>query len=145
MTTIAHHRKDLRIEAQFLPDSLGDLLALRPRLVAMIATGEVDGIRASSADTVADGIVGWLVAKAAGETDTLTASTRSRYRRILGQLAEQEPPGGRRRDAGRARLGVVAGGGVVAGLAASGHPVLALVAAPIIYGDDVTSTGLAAA
>lgn len=65
----------LRNEADHLPASLEDAAAVRRSL-----------IDAGQTPQVADGIVGWLVAKATGEPDYTSAPTRSRYRRILATL-----------------------------------------------------------
>ncbi len=92
MTAITHHRKDLMIEAEYLPATVHDLAELRRQLVDLIEAGATD-VAPRSADTTADSIVGWLVSKLDG-ADNLSAPTRSRYRRILAQLAEHDDDGG---------------------------------------------------
>lgn len=73
-------RRDLRNEADYLPETVEDLVDLR-QLV----------IEAGHSAPVANGLVGWLLSKAAGEADTTSSRTRSTYRKIL---AELEPIGG---------------------------------------------------
>lgn len=65
----------LRNEADFLPEQVSDLASVRENVLA-----------AGHAPAVADGIVGWLVAKANGQPDLTSSKTRSRYRRILAEL-----------------------------------------------------------
>lgn len=78
-------RRDLRIEAHFLPDDLADLVELRERILA-----------SGQPEQVAHGIVGWLVAKSAGERDSLSSRTRASYRKVLADVAgvpEDDPDG----------------------------------------------------
>lgn len=72
----------LRNEADWLPEDLGDLVDLRRRIIA-----------AGHASQVANGIVGWLLSKAAGERDDTASDTRSRYRKILAELDVDHDPG----------------------------------------------------
>lgn len=127
---LTHHRKDLMIEGAFLPSSVEDLIDLRDRVVELIAAGDVDGIKPSGADAVANGITGWLVAKAAGQTDTLSAPTRSRYRKVLAALGDADD--GARAQAGFATAGMATALATVTTLAAA-RPGVALALAPIIY------------
>ena len=68
-------RDHLRNEAAYLPESVEDLADLRRRVIA-----------AGYPQQTASGIVGWLVAKAAGDPDLTSAPTRSQYRKILAEL-----------------------------------------------------------
>jgi hypothetical protein len=79
---MAIKRKDLRNEADHLPGSVGDLIALRRRLIEVGAS-----------PAKANGLIGWLIAKKAGEPDTTGNSVRSEYRKLLAQLGEPEPIG----------------------------------------------------
>lgn len=138
MTAITHHRKDLMIEADYLPASVADLAELRRQLVALIGSGNCDEVKPASAETTADSIVGWLVSKLDG-ADNLSAPTRARYRRILGQLAEHGGDGGGQRGSvtlAGAFLAMV--GGLAPAAAATGRPVaMALaMASPIIYDES---------
>lgn len=65
----------LRNEADFLPSSIDDAARVRQAI-----------IDAGNPAQVADGIVGWLISKAAGHPDRTASDTRSRYRRILATL-----------------------------------------------------------
>jgi len=65
----------LRNEADHLPSSLEEAAAIRAAL-----------LDAGQPPQVADGIVGWLIAKATGQPDLTAATTRSRYRRVLATL-----------------------------------------------------------
>jgi hypothetical protein len=71
-------------EGPFIPASLADVIDLRQRV-----------LDAGHSESVANGVVGFVVAKAAGEATPLTDVTRSRYRRILRELGEDGPDGGR--------------------------------------------------
>ena len=68
-------RDHWRIEALYLPDDLDDLAELRRRV-----------IEAGHSASVANGLVGWLLSKTAGETDVSESRTRSKYRKILAEL-----------------------------------------------------------
>jgi hypothetical protein len=141
MTAISHHnRKDLMIEARFLPDSIDQAEQLRHLIRAVIEAGHVDGLNPRYAEATANGITGWLVGKRAG-VDGLSAPTRSQYRKVLQALedrAPRDPQGGRVRRPGIS--GVLAGSGaVLAGAVATGEPMAVLMAtvvvlaSPIIY------------
>jgi hypothetical protein len=67
--------RSLRNEADFLPASIDDAAAVR---AAVLEAGHTPAL--------ADGLVGWLIAKAAGHADNSSPTTRSRYRRILATL-----------------------------------------------------------
>jgi hypothetical protein len=84
-----------RNEADFLPESLEDLADLRRRVMD-----------AGHSAPVANGLLGWLVSKAAGEDDVTNSVTRSKYRKILAELPPPEGPVG-----GPARLEVVGSDG----------------------------------
>lgn len=71
----------LRNEADYLPADLGDLVELRRRLVA-----------AGHPAHVVAGVIGWLVAKSAGDIDPTSAPTRSKYRKILAELELDDGP-----------------------------------------------------
>ena len=127
-------RKDLRIEGEFLPLDLEDLTALRQRIVVAIEAGEIEEVKPRVADSVANGITGWLVAKASGERDTLSGVTRTKYRRVLSRLEEMDPEGGQRGSATlRQVLGMGAVSMVAAAAAASSRPELLALVPPIIY------------
>jgi hypothetical protein len=84
---VAIRRRDLtEREAPFLPETFDELLELRRQLRA-----------AGHSPAVVNGVVAWLVGKAAGEPDESAATTRSRYRRILSDLGAPTtvPPGPR--------------------------------------------------
>jgi hypothetical protein len=72
--------RSLRNEADYLPGDLAELVQLR-----------ADVIAAGHSRRVADGLCTWLIAKAASESDTTSANTRSKYRRILSEIAGQPP------------------------------------------------------
>lgn len=74
MSTVVNPRS-LGIEAKYVTYSVADLVALRRRLLA-----------AGESEAVAAGIIGWLVAKAAGDPNSINATTKARYRRILERL-----------------------------------------------------------
>jgi hypothetical protein len=131
MTTITHHRRDLMIEADYLPADLADLAELRRQLVQLISSGETD-VAAASADTTADSIIGWLVCKLDG-VDALAASTRSRYRKILAQLSATGGGPGERGSANLTGTFVALAGAVAAAAVASGRPGAVALASPIIY------------
>jgi hypothetical protein len=141
MTAISHHnRKDLMIEARFLPDSIEQAEQLRHLIRSMIDSGKVDGLNPRNSEATANGITGWLIGKRDG-VDGLTSNTRSQYRKVLHALEDQaprDPQGGRVRRPGI--VGVLGGSGaVMAGAIATGDPVavamaaVVVVAAPIIY------------
>jgi hypothetical protein len=141
MTAISHHnRKDLMIEARFLPDSIEQAEQLRHLIRSVIEAGEVDGLNPRYAEAMANGIIGWLIGKRDG-VDGLSAPSRSRYRRVLHVLEDQapkDPQGGKVRRPGI--VGVLGGSGaIMAGAIATGDPVavamaaVVVVAAPIIY------------
>ena len=78
---MAPNRRGLRNEAAFLPTSVEDLAELRRRIVD-----------AGHPAQTASGIVGWLVAKTAGDPDPTSAPTRSQYRKILAELEPLHGP-----------------------------------------------------
>lgn len=141
MTAIRHHRKDLRIEARFLPESLAQAEQLRAVIRDAIASGRIEDVTTARAETTADSITGWLIGKRAG-VDSLSAPTRSLYRRVLASVEHATTPGG---DDGRARYGALGIAAVVASASAaaispSGAPAMARLAlAPIIYDPSVMS------
>lgn len=141
MTAIRHHRKDLRIEARFLPESLAQAEQLRAVIRDAIASGRIEDVTTARAETTADSITGWLIGKRAG-VDSLSAPTRSLYRRVLASVEYATTPGG---DDGRARYGALGIAAVVASASAaaispSGAPAMARLAlAPIIYDSSVMS------
>lgn len=82
-------RKDLRDEVEWIDAGTDELRELRARILDL---GEPA--------TVANGIVGWIIAKQAGPDDACNSVTRSRYRKILRRVLDGEGddgPGGRRR------------------------------------------------
>lgn len=85
----------LRNEADWLPSDLDDLAALRRQI-----------IEAGHPGHVANGLIGWLLAKAVGERDATSPTTRSKYRKILAGL---EAPGGPRRGRRSRDLAVIHG------------------------------------
>lgn len=124
MTAVRHNhpkRKDLKIEARFLPRSLEDAKRLRKVIRTVIEDGGVAGISPSHAESVADNITGWLVGKIEG-VDGLSAASRSRYRKVLA-VVEEKFPG----DGGNTRPGI-------AGVLAAFGGVGALAAAPVSPG-----------
>jgi len=132
MDAMAMTRRDLRIERHYLPSSIDELSELRQRVLDL---GEPE--------PTANGLIGWLVAKASGEVDASSAPTRSKYRRILARLDELDPAGPGRRTGGYTRLGATArmvpalAGGTA--LAAAGHPALAMLATPLMLDTRVMS------
>jgi hypothetical protein len=78
-------RKDLRNEADHLPATLADVIALRRRIIEL-----------GHSQAEAAGVVGWVIAKAAGEPDVTGAATRARYRKILAELDAPKPKRPRR-------------------------------------------------
>lgn len=74
-----------RNEADFVPESVEDLAELRRRIIA-----------AGYSASVANGLLGWLVSKGAGEADVTESKTRSKYRKILAELGAPEGPSGGR-------------------------------------------------
>lgn len=72
-------------EGVWIPDAdqVAELIELR---VQIIELGE--------STTTANGIIGWLVSKAAGERDTTGPATRSKYRKVLAQLGRDPGPDG---------------------------------------------------
>ena len=135
-------RKDLRIEGEFIPLEVEDLIALRTRVVDLVAAGEIEDVKPKMADSVANGITGWLVAKASGDRDTLAASTRSRYRRVLTRLDELDPEGGQRGSSplrqvlGLAAAPVIAPVAIVAAMV-GGQPLALLQFADNLREDDL--------
>jgi hypothetical protein len=124
------HPRSIQNEAEHLPATVSDLAELTESITAAGYT---------SAEAL--GLAGWLARKAAGMSDPTTAPTRAKYRRILAQLDGTEPPrpgfdDRYRREAGyfrpRSAGRLSAAAGAASMLAAAGHPVAALVAAPII-------------
>lgn len=75
----------IRGEGEWVPDldQVRELAELR-RLI--IEVGE--------SPATANGIIGWLVAKAAGERDTTGSDVRARYRRVLARLEREPGPDG---------------------------------------------------
>lgn len=134
--------RDLRDEADHLPTSLADLIDLRTRV---IEHGEP--VR------VANGVCGFVVAKAAGQPDGLASDTRARYRRILRELAASDGgPGKGGREGGFADILALVEGtsaAVAAGAAVSGHGAVAAVALASLYvtesdGDELDTLAAAA-
>lgn len=134
--------RSIRDEAEWIRENLSvvELADLRQRIMEH-----------GHSSQVADRLVGWIVAKAAGRGDETSSDTRARYRKILAELGpagEPEPSGkGRARgDRGVTDLRTLltaAGVGIsTATVLAAGRPVLALVAAPIIFDPSVTSSDL---
>ncbi len=70
----------LRNEAEWLPSSLDDVVAIHDVLKA-----------SGQSDQVTNGIVGWLVSKKAGRPDNLGSPTRSTYRKVLAGLESPLP------------------------------------------------------
>lgn len=77
--TTAINPRSLQIEAHYISTDVVELANLKAKL---LDNGEPPSL--------ASGLVGWLVDKAAGRRDLTAASTRSRYRRALEALGE--PP-----------------------------------------------------
>lgn len=133
MTTTPHPLSITESEAPFLPETLGDLIDLAQRLEQ----------RGHSIAKI-QGCVGWVALKAAGKRDTTAPSTRSRYRKMLADLAEHTgPPSRRRSEAGVANLLAVAGVTATAAVGvATKNPRAAAMAVPaLVYitytaGDD---------
>jgi hypothetical protein len=73
--TMTPNLRALRVEAAFMPASVEAAAQLRQQLVD-----------AGHSSALADGIVGWLIGKAAGHVDRSSSATRSSYRRILSAL-----------------------------------------------------------
>jgi hypothetical protein len=65
----------LRNEREWLPRTLDDAIGIRRTLLD-------NGVPAERTA----GIVSWLIAKAAGETDVTSGLTRARYRKVLAEL-----------------------------------------------------------
>jgi hypothetical protein len=65
----------LRNEADHLPSSIEEAASVRAAI-----------IDAGHSPTLADSVVGWLIAKAAGHADATSPTTRSKYRRVLATL-----------------------------------------------------------
>jgi len=112
---------------------------------------ELDAIRTALVDAgqpaaVAAGIVAFLLSRRYGTDDGLSAPTRSRYRKILRDLAGVDPDDRdamRRLDAGLVTLRANAGVAVAAAgalLSLTGRPILAALAVPIIFDPPVTSS-----
>lgn len=90
-------RRDLRNEAEHLPESVEDAAVLYDRL-----------IEAGHSPSVALAISGWTTIKATGRPDPTNSATRARYRKILAELEpiDAPPP-----DRPERRLEVVDGAG----------------------------------
>ena len=129
-------RKDLRNEADWLPEDFNEVLEVTELVME----------RGYRADT-AKGLGLWLVEKAAGRKDTTAAPTRSRYRRILAELeADGVPPPRRRqakpeRQAGLASVSMLSTTAAAGALVAAGHPV----AGALVYITGTASEDLAEA
>ena len=140
MTAISHHpkRKDLMIEARFLPASIDQAKQLRTVIRERIEQGDVADISPAHAESVADAITGWLIGKTDG-VDGLSAPTRSRYRKVLAALEELTPaPDGERGHVHRPGIaGVLAASTALAGagLAAGSPALMALAAVAYIAGN----------
>ena len=71
-------------ERRYVGVGLDQLIALRRRLIT----------EAGASDQIAAGLIGWIVAKSAGDPDHTSAPTRSTYRKLLrrldGPLTEEE-------------------------------------------------------
>lgn len=70
-------RTPWRVEATFVTDDMAELAHLRARVIA-----------SGHSEAVANGLIGWLVAKNSGQHGG--SSTATRYRRILEQLVDDE-------------------------------------------------------
>lgn len=79
-TMTGPNERALRGEAEWLPTNLEEIVAIRRVLLESGCTR-----------AVADGIVGWLVTKAAGEEDSTHSTTRASYRKILASLESPLP------------------------------------------------------
>lgn len=78
--------RSIGIEGEYFGANMAALADLRQR-----------AIDAGNSASVADGLVGWITGKAAGHEDQSSPGTRSRYRRILRDLAgDGGPKKGRR-------------------------------------------------
>ncbi len=69
------NERALRNEADWLPQTLSDVVCVRRSL-----------LDAGTRREMADPIVTWLILKASGEPDITSATTRSRYRKVLAGL-----------------------------------------------------------
>lgn len=74
-TTQRWQRTPIRNEASWIPRSFDDVEDLRERL-----------IEAGHSAAIVNGLTGWLMAKALGHVDETSASTRTRYRKVLAEL-----------------------------------------------------------
>lgn len=74
-TNVRWQRTPIRNEGSWIPNSIEDFEEVRRRLTA-----------AGHPTTVVNGITGWLAAKAIGEHDSSSGTTRARYRKILAEL-----------------------------------------------------------
>lgn len=83
-------RKDLMIEARFLPETIEEAAALRRRIHEVVSGGEVNEVARGQAEAYADQVTGWLVGKREG-VDRKGPATRSKYRKILAAIEEQPP------------------------------------------------------
>lgn len=84
-------RKDLMIEARFLPETIEEAAALRRRIHEVVSGGEVNEVaRPGQAEAYADQVTGWLIGKREG-VDRKGPATRSKYRKILAAIEEQPP------------------------------------------------------
>jgi hypothetical protein len=72
-------------EGDWIPDAehVRELAELRRQIIEL---GEPP--------SVANGMIGWLVSKAAGERDTTSSKTRAQYRKILARLERLPGPDG---------------------------------------------------
>lgn len=77
--TTAINPRSIQIEGHYITSDVAELATLKSRL-----------IDAGASPVTANGVLGWLVDKAAGRRDVTGPSTRSRYRRALEALGE--PP-----------------------------------------------------
>lgn len=82
MTTAVNPRS-IGVERRYLSADVFELAELRQRLMANGVT-----------PPIANGIIGWLTTKIAGQSDTSSAQTRSTYRKVLRELdGDGGPPG----------------------------------------------------
>lgn len=115
-------RRDLRNEATYLPTSVEELVALRQAVIDLGHT-----------EQIANGLIGWLIAKAGRQPDAGSARTRSAYRKILAELPALAPPP----EQPERSLKVVAGEGKGTGRRARGGGKLASVVALAIAGAGI--------
>lgn len=134
MNMLTHHRKDLMIEARFLPETIEEAEALRHRIHAVVSAGEVDCVAPGQAEAYADQVTGWLVGKRQG-VDRKSPNTRSKYRKILQVIEEQTPGGQGGRMGGLGLAGLMASVGSAAAIApvSMTGAAIALALTPIMY------------